>query len=128
MENYLAVEALRLGDRLQVRWDWDPALDALVAPPLLLLPLVENALKHGLGPRPEGGELHIQGRREGATLLLEVANTGAWGEAVGRSRGVGLRNLHARLQLGYQGRATFGLVREAPWTRARLTLPGPLAL
>jgi two-component system sensor histidine kinase AlgZ len=128
MENYLAVEALRLGHRLQVRWDWDPALDALVVPPLLLLPLVENALKHGLGPRPEGGELLLQGRREGACLRLEVANTGAWGEAVPRSRGVGLRNLNARLQLGYQGRATFDLVREAPWTRARLTLPGPLAL
>ncbi|HEX9082578.1 MAG TPA: histidine kinase, partial [Holophagaceae bacterium] len=76
VSGYLAVEALRLGTRLRVRWDWDATLDAVEAPPFLLQPLVENALKHGIAPSRTGGEVRIGLRAEGGDLELEVANTG----------------------------------------------------
>ncbi|MBI4912016.1 MAG: histidine kinase [Acidobacteria bacterium] len=119
----LSIEALRLGDRLRLTWVWDEGLDGLQAPSLLILPLVENAVKHGLGGRLEGGEVVIRGQREPDGVLLEVANTGAWDPDAGKGAGVGLKNLKARLQLGYKGRASFSLTREGEWTRATLRLP-----
>lgn len=124
LERYLDVEKLRLGEALRVEWDWDPALDALPAMPLLLQPLVENAIKHGVAADPAGGLIHVAARREGRALLLSVSNTGQASNAAPRKgTGVGLRNLKSRLELAYGGRATFDLVREAPWTRAELRLP-----
>jgi hypothetical protein len=121
--NYLEVEALRLGPRLAVEWDWDRSLDAEGVPSLVLLPLVENAVKHGLEPTASGGRVRISLRREGSIRILEVANTGAWGEPPKRSHAVGLRNLQARLKLAYAGRATLNLARSGDWTRATLHLP-----
>ncbi len=122
-ERYLALEALRLGRRLQVTWDWDGSLDAQEVPPLVLQPLVENAIKHGIAPERGGGELRIRAGRAGDGLVLEVANTGAPPEA-GRPEGVALRNLRERLALlGLDPAAAFALVREGAWTRATLRLP-----
>ncbi|MBI1752507.1 MAG: histidine kinase [Acidobacteria bacterium] len=124
LSRYLDVEKLRLGEALQVDWDWDPALDAIPAMPLLLQPLVENAIKHGVAADPNGGLIHIGGRREGGQLLLTVSNTGqASAQASSKGTGVGLRNLRSRLELAYGNRASFALVREWPWTRAILKLP-----
>ena len=120
VEDYLAVEAIRLGDRLRVSWAWDPALDAHPAIPLLLQPLVENALKHGLAPHVEGGELRIEGARTGEGLRLAVLNTGA---PLGHGAGLGLQNLRARLEGAYGERAVFQLRTEAPWTLAEIRIP-----
>ncbi len=122
LEAMLAVEALRFGPRLTVRWDWDDTLDGTRLPPLLLLPLVENALKHGLAPSEIGGELCITARQDDTGLRLEVANTGAWGTEV-PGTGTGLRNLEARLRLAFGPGARFHLERREPWTRAVITLP-----
>ena len=121
VERYLAVEALRLGPRLRVTWDWDGTLDPVEAPPFLLQPLVENALKHGLAPHLEGGELAISLRREGEGLSLRVANTGRPMVLV-LGNGVGLHNLEARLQLAYGPAASFHLGTEGPWSVATLRL------
>jgi len=124
LERYLDVEKLRLGEALRVEWDWDPALDALPVMPLLLQPLVENAIKHGAAANPEGGLIRVTGQRTATGLLLAVANTGpATPPAASRGTGVGLRNLRSRLDLAYGAKATFTLVREWPWTRATLNLP-----
>jgi len=124
LSSYLDVEKLRLGEGLKVEWDWDPELDALPAMPLLLQPLVENAIKHGVAPDPGGGLIRVSGRREGKMLVLTVSNTGqASGPAPSKGTGVGLRNLKSRLELAYGTRATFDLLREWPWTRATLRLP-----
>lgn len=121
VQRFLAVEQLRLGSRLQVTWVWEAALEAVETPPFLLQPLVENALKHGIAPHPEGGALRIQLRREGAGLRLRVENTGrALGLVPGE--GVGLRNLEARLALAYGPGATFHLRSEGPWTVAEVAL------
>ena len=124
VEQYLALEQLRLGKRLQTQWSWDQSLDDREVPPLLLQPLVENAIKHGIGPERAGGRLHISLRPWGRGLELEVANTGrAPGEDAPES--IGLRNLRERLALlGADPSTSFRLWREGSWTRAVLQLPG----
>ena len=115
VRRYLAVEKLRLGGRLRVHWDWDEALDAVDAPPFLLQPLVENALKHGIAGHPEGGELRIKGHRLRDTFHLQVANNGRPASLV-LGEGIGLRNLEARLKLAYGDRGRVHLHSEYGWT------------
>lgn len=121
-ERFLRLEALRLGHRLEVAWEWDAELDSASVPCLLVQPLVENALKHGIAPEPAGGRLRIQVARQGARLRVEVANTGRPAPLV-LGEGVGLTNLETRLRLAYEGRAAFRLFREGDWTRAEVLLP-----
>ena len=124
LERYLSVEQLRLGDQLRTEWAWGDALDDLPVVPLILQPLVENAIKHGIAASPLGGTLRIEARREGGSLHLAVANTGAMPANKPRTGGgLGLRNLKSRLELAYGGRATFQLVKEQEWTRAEISLP-----
>jgi len=123
VERYLAVESLRLGPRLKVEWRWDEHLDGRAVPPLLLLPLVENAVKHGLEPHAEGGHIRITLQHQGSFCGLEVANSGAWGELPRKPSGIGLRNLRARLHIAYANQATLSLERQGEWTRATLRFP-----
>jgi hypothetical protein len=98
LRRYLAIEAMRLGDRLKVRWVWPEWADTVELPPLLLQPLVENAVKHGIAPCPEGGEVVIEVRRVGPGLMLRVTNTGRpWKPSDGE--GTGLSNMRERLRL-----------------------------
>ncbi|HET8901659.1 MAG TPA: histidine kinase [Holophagaceae bacterium] len=123
LERYLGVEGMRLGPRLKVGWEWDPGLDRTEAPPFLLQPLVENAIKHGVSTSLEGGELRIEARRQLYGTVLRVANTGQPLRLV-LGQGVGLANLEARLRLAYKGRAAFRLFEEGAWTVAEILLPG----
>ena len=116
---YLGVEAVRLGDRLRVQWDWDERFDALCLPPFLVQPLVENALKHGIAPAPEGGEVRIGLGQEGRDLVLRVANTGRPLSAA-RGRGIGRDNLEARLSLAFGEKAGTRLFAEGDWTVAEV--------
>ncbi len=121
LERYLGVEQLRLGSLLQVHWDWDPSLDPHPALPLLLQPLVENALKHGVAADPNGGELRIEARTSPLGPRLRVLNTGTAPPRKGT--GTGLKNLRARLELAYGDTARFHLHREDGWMVAELQLP-----
>jgi anti-sigma regulatory factor (Ser/Thr protein kinase) len=124
LERYLSVEQLRLGDQLRVEWAWEAGLDDTQVMPLILQPLVENAIKHGIAADPEGGSLRIEVRRASGWLHLAVANTGRAERPTAKpGGGLGLRNLKSRLELAYGGRATFQLVKEQAWTRAELRLP-----
>ncbi len=123
LERYLGVEGMRLGSRLRVTWDWDAGLDRTMAPPFLLQPLVENALKHGIASAPKGGELRIEARRQLYGTVLRVVNTGQPPRLV-LGKGVGLVNLEARLRLAYRGRASFRLFEEDATTVAEIALPG----
>lgn len=123
VEQYLAVEAFRLGKRLQVSWDWDRSLDDRELPPLLLQPLVENALKHGIAPSRSGGELRIRLAGAEGGLELQVANTGHPMDEHA-AEGVGLSNLRERLALLGFGPEAFSLGHEGGWTRATLRIPG----
>jgi signal transduction histidine kinase len=118
--DYLAVEQMRLGNRLRVRWVWSEELDSREVPPLLLQPLVENAIKHGLSLRKGGGDLRISASAEGLGLRFSVANNGlpldpSW------QQGTGLSNLSARLAL-LGGGSHLVLSRVEDWTQADLWL------
>ena len=123
VEGFLSLERIRLGERLAVIWDWDARLEDTEVPPLLLQPLVENAIKHGIAPWREGGELTIGLSGTPDRLRLWVSNTG---RSLGPNEvtGTGLNNLRQRLALleGFQshldlrtegGRTTAELLLEA---------------
>ncbi len=121
VEQYLAVERIRLGARLRVEWDWDEHLESHLVPPLMLQPLVENAIKHGIAPSRDGGALRIFLRPEGSGFCLGVANTGAPFEE-GRPEGIGLRNLRERLSLLGERPECLTLRKQEAWTVAELHL------
>lgn len=125
LRRYLEIEAIRLGSRLEVLWTWQEDLDGIKVPPLLLQPLVENAVKHGISPSPEGGRIRVEAIRTGTGLLLRVANTGQ-PLAPGGPGGVGLSNLRERLALLPEPRPAFDLRQEGAWTVAELRIEGTL--
>jgi signal transduction histidine kinase len=149
VDHYLQIEGIRLGDRLRVHWDVAPeARDALV-PPLLLQPLVENAVRHGVSLRVAPGRVRVQARREGGVLVLEVHDDGSVHEdgsarydgsvpdggsaraggasaaAIARGSGasIGLSTTRARLEARYGAAASLELCAEHGGTTARLRLP-----
>ncbi|MEL7044182.1 MAG: histidine kinase [Pseudomonadota bacterium] len=105
---YLDLETLRLGERLRVRWDVEEGVDALPLPALLLQPLVENAVYHGIAPRPEGGEICIRARREQGCLFASVENPlpSVPARGAGSGQHMALDNIRQRLdaQFGTEGR------------------------
>ena len=118
----LAIEELRWGERLRVEWQIDLAAMSCEVPPLVLQPLVENALKHGLSERLEGGTLVIGAALAERQLELWVADRGN-GLAQGWKEGFGLRTLRERLAVLYGGAAQLELLAESPGTRAIVRIP-----
>ncbi len=108
--DYLELMQIRMGPRLQSRLDLPAALAGLPVPPLLLQPLVENAIKHGLEGQVDGGRIDVVARREGATLVLYVRDTGAGlGAVAGNGTRFGLQHVRERLAALYGNAATFAL-------------------
>jgi sensor histidine kinase YesM len=124
---YLDVFAVRMGERLRYRIEMDPALRSHPLPPMLLQPLVENAIEHGLEPAIAGGEIVIRAARADRMLCIEVSDDGA-GIDPSRPRkpggGVGLSNLRQRLSGAHGEHASVDLL-EAPQggVTARVMLP-----
>ncbi|MHC9083532.1 sensor histidine kinase [Luteimonas sp. RIT-PG2_3] len=129
VEHYLMIEKIRLGDRLQLGWDVAPgSLDAQV-PALILQPLVENAIVHGIARRRAPGLLQVRAGVDGGQLWLEVHNSAAPDDSVSPGTGIGLQSTRSRLQLLYGDRA--GLLRERTVDgdhRVRLVVPQGMAL
>jgi len=122
--HYLALMAIRFGERLQYRLDCPPALAAVPMPPLLLMTLVENAVRHGVEPKPGTVRIDVTAGRSGDSLSIVVADDGAGMDQAALGSGVGLRNLRQRLQALYGARAGFVLRRsDAGVTESVLTLP-----
>ncbi|MDP1830889.1 MAG: histidine kinase [Geothrix sp.] len=121
VERYLAIERIRLGRRLRESWDWPDSLDAIEIAPLMIQPLVENALKHGVSAAVGGGMLDVKVARVGAGLEVRVANTGP-APVEKEGQGLGLRNLRERLALQGAPAGALRLHREGDWTVAELRL------
>lgn len=122
VELQLAMERLRLGPRLQETWDWPADLDVLELPPLLIQPLIENALKHGVAAAVGGGRLAVKVSREGTDLCIRVANTGPAPVDAAQNQGTGLRNLRERLGLLGAPVEALTLSRDGEWTVAELRI------
>lgn len=120
---YLDIERVRFADRLAVRWHVAPDVLPATVPPLLLQPLAENAVRHGLWPRPAPGVLRIVAERDGDQLVLGVHDDGL-GLAPGAGYGVGLANTAARLRQLYGTRQELRLrPREGGGVEATIRLP-----
>jgi len=127
---YLDILAMRMGPRLAWTVDVPERLLGARVPPSVVQPLVENAVKHGLEPRVEGGTIRVSAREEGGALAIEVADTGAgFGAAqapLGGSTGLGLSGLKARLAALYGGAASLAIAENRP-SGVRVTVRLPLA-
>ena len=111
--SFLTILQMRMGERLQFSISTQPGLLDSPMPPMVLPTLVENAIKHGLGPLPEGGRIDIRARRAGGDLEIEVSDTGA-GFTAAKGSGVGLANTRSRLSGLYGARASLQLAAGAP--------------
>jgi signal transduction histidine kinase len=114
-EALLAVLQIRMGSRLTFAIDVPVALRTLPFPPMMLLTLVENAIKHGLTPSPDGGRLDVTARREHGTLIVRVADTGVGIQpSISGGTGIGLANTRARLAALYGPKASLALEPGEP--------------
>ena len=114
LERYLALQQVRFPDRLRIQMRIAPETLEARVPSLVLQPLAENAVRHGIAPSVAGGAVEVSAAREGEELVLTVRDTGvgliAGAEATG---GVGLRNVRARLQHLYPGQHRFQVSNRA---------------
>ena len=127
VRNYLALEQLRLGDRLRVEVELDEDALGQLVPSFLLQPLVENAVRHGIAPLARGGTIAIAARIEGRRLLISVSDDGAGAldHDIRNAGGLGLRALRERLAVRYAGAARFD-IHTSPGAGLRVGLVLPL--
>lgn len=121
-KDYLAFEQLRLGDRLRIDAAIDDAAHGILVPPLILQPLVENAVRHGLADRPDGGRITLGARVVGTRLLLSVADDGD-GDGGGSGNGIGLGSVRRRLAALYGDRASLDVARTDAGYAVTIALP-----
>lgn len=121
-QRYLAIEQIRFAERLQVQWQLDPQADQARLPPLLLQPLVENAIRHGVEPSPTGAQLKISTQRRGGVVVVKVSNSTPSG--VGEpGHGLALVNVRERLLLLHDVQANFQTDFRDGIFRVRLEVP-----
>ncbi len=121
---YLRIEQLRLGDRMQVNWNIDDDALSCQMPPLLLQPLVENAVYHGVARMPEGGEIDIEARRVGPGLRVVVTNPIAPdGGYNSGGHNMALDNIRQRLEALYGGEARLDIQSSPALHRVELMIP-----
>ena len=121
-QRYLAIEQIRFGERLQVQWSLDASADHAKLPPLLLQPLVENAVIHGVEPSLGGALIKISTRRRGSTVVIKVTNSAPSGVGV-RGHGLALANVRERLALLHDVQSQFKTVFKDGVFQVRLEIP-----
>ncbi len=121
--SYLGVEQVRFGDRLRVRQEVDPECTKCDVPPLILQPLVENAIKHGIATLIEGGEIVISGKRFRGGVRFAVENAFDPDAPSTQKSGFGLRNVRNRLQARYGAAARLEIQVERDRYRVIVSVP-----
>lgn len=125
VQAYLELMHLRMPDRLSYTVEVSPALSGLRFPPMALLTLVENAVRHGVDPSEDGGRIEVAGETKDGRIRLWVSDTGV-GLQHDMGAGTGLRNLRERLTLFYGLSATLELTENQPHgLRAEVSFPAP---
>ena len=121
-QRYLAIEQIRFGERLKVSWELDPDAGAARVPPLLLQPLVENAVRHGIEPAADGGTIRVRTRVKGGRVQVSIVNSVP--DSPSRpGNGIALRNVRERLRLMHDVAAQFEVHREDTFYRVQIGIP-----
>jgi two-component system sensor histidine kinase AlgZ len=121
-QRYLDIEQIRFGSRLHVSWELDPVAGTARVPPLLLQPLVENAVRHGVEPSAEGGVIRIRTKVKVGRAVLSIANS-VPKEASRPGSGMALKNVRERLRLMHDVAAQFETRQEADVFRVQIVVP-----
>ncbi len=121
LRRYLEIQHSRFPDRMSFAIDLAPEVRRAAIPTLLLQPLAENAVRHGIALSASPGVVEVRAFRDDGRLVIEVFNSGALGSP--SSRGVGVRNTRERLQTLYGDQARFDLAEDAGGVRASLSIP-----
>ena len=119
---YLDIEQVRFGERLQLEWALDVQAEEARLPPLLLQPLLENAVRHGVEPSPQGAQIRISTQRRGSTVVIKVTNTVPAGPGP-RGHGVALDNVRDRLRLLHDVQSNFQTVHKDGIHQVRIEIP-----
>ena len=123
MEQYLSILQVRMGERLKMTIEFPMELKDYTLPPMLLQPLVENAVEHGIDPQLHGGELLLKATQNEQAIQIEISDNGA-GFQGGTSNGLGLKNVRERLEQIYRGKAQMSITENQPTgTRIILNIP-----
>jgi two-component system sensor histidine kinase AlgZ len=118
---YLAIEQVRFGERLHLEWRLDDATNSARVPPLLLQPLVENAVRHGVEPGARGGVIRLRTRRRLGEAEITIANTVTGDSSAGH--GIALANVRERLKLMHDLAAQFDVRERDGWFSVRIVVP-----
>jgi two-component system sensor histidine kinase AlgZ len=122
-QRYLALEQLRLGERLQLDWQIQAEVGNALIPPLLLQPLLENAVYHGIECLPQGGQVRVGLLRQGKALVIEVANPHPERAMEPPGHKLALDNIRERLALLFDMEASYQVFAGRDQYRVRITLP-----
>jgi two-component system sensor histidine kinase AlgZ len=121
---YQRIEKLRLGSRLNVRWDINELPMRALIPSLVIQPLLENAIYHGIELLPDGGEVIVSGSRDGDFLVITMSNPVAVGEARAKSGNkMAMTNIQQRFELAYDGRGSVDIEQGDGQFSVRLRFP-----
>ena len=121
---YLEIIRIRMGSRLAMEVEVPDTLRGVAVPPMMLQTLVENAIKHGLEPKPGGGTVWIVARRDDGTVTITVADNGQGLGGATAGTGIGLKNVRERLRLVYGNRASLSVGANVPQgVAATITVP-----
>jgi sensor histidine kinase YesM len=123
VRDYIAIESVRLEERLRVKWEIVPGCEQVEVPPMMMQTLVENGIKHGIAKLPGGGDLLIRASAGAEGLTVTIINSGHYDESKKTESGFGLRNTLERLDLLYGGKAQFSITNENDSVRTMLFIP-----
>jgi LytS/YehU family sensor histidine kinase len=123
VSRYLAIEKVRFGDRLTMRIDVDEAANACLVPPLLLQPLVENAVRHGIASVVDGGTIEIAAKADEGMLRIRIENPADADRPQPRGESIGLQNARGRLAAISNGRASLRTEEAGGRFRVEIELP-----
>src|SRR3981189_73929 len=123
LQKYMAIEKVRFGERLKMQQTIQEESKACLLPPLLLQPLVENAVKHGIASLPEGGDVRLSAEGQNGRLAIVVENSWDPEAPPRRSGGLGLKNVQQRLEARYGNEASLRVNTEGRLFQVILSFP-----
>lgn len=123
-QRYLAIESLRLGERLKIEWDIEAIPPDAYVPPLLIQPLLENAIYHGIEPRAEGGTICVEGSMQDSQITLMVSNPLPINQdKASEGNRIAQENIRARLQTLYDSRGKMDTIEQDDLYKVKLIWP-----